>query len=102
VKPGGRGFWFTISSQALPTVGAMTGSDLRLVTSHDCHLCVHGRSVLNQLGLAAREIDVESDEARALADRGAPLSFLPVLIDGDHVVAYGRFSEKRLRKELGI
>ncbi len=80
----------------------MTGKELVFVTSHDCHLCAHGEDVLAHLGLAAREIDIHSDEAQVLADAGAPLSFLPVLWDGARVVAYGRFSEKRLRKELGL
>ena len=78
----------------------MSTAELVLVTSHDCHLCGHGREVLDDLGLSARELDVESEEARALAERGVPISFLPVLWDGSRVVAYGRFSEKRLRKEL--
>jgi len=80
----------------------MIGQELVFVTSHDCHLCAHSEGVLARLGLAAREIDVHSDEAHVLADAGAPLGFLPVLWDGTRVVAYGRFSEKRLRKELGL
>ncbi len=75
-------------------------SGLVLVTSHDCHLCAHGRDVLASLQLEARELDVESDEAQELAERGVPLAFLPVLADGERVIAYGRLSEKRLRKEL--
>lgn len=77
-------------------------SGLVLITSHDCHLCEHGREVLAALGLEARELDVESDEAQELAERGAPLAFLPILSNGERVLAYGRFSEKRLRKELGL
>ena len=80
----------------------MTGQELVFVTSNDCHLCTHGHYVLERLGLGAREIDVVSDEAQALAGAGAPLTFLPVLWDGNRVVAYGRFSEKRLRRELGL
>jgi len=75
---------------------------LVFITSHDCHLCEHGREVLTALELEARELDVASDEARELADGGVPLAFLPVLTDGERVVAYGRFSEKRLRRELGL
>ena len=76
--------------------------ELLLVTSHDCHLCEHGRGVLAALGLEGRELDVESDEAAELAARGIPLAFLPVLTDGARVIAYGRFSEKRLRRDLGL
>ena len=79
-----------------------TSDTLLLVTGHGCHLCAHGRAVLATLGVAARELDVESAEAEALAARGIALAFLPVLINGERVISYGRFSEKRLRKELGL
>ncbi|MFI4971069.1 MAG: hypothetical protein ACHP7H_00195 [Hyphomicrobiales bacterium] len=72
------------------------------VTSEDCHLCDHGRAVLDELGVARSELSVESAEASVLAARGIPLAFLPVLTDGKRVIAYGRLSTKRLRKELGL
>lgn len=75
---------------------------LLLVTSVDCHLCHHGRDVLGELGVSYREITVDSDEAVSLASRGIALAFLPVLTDGDRVLAYGRFSPRRLAKDLGI
>lgn len=78
----------------------MTG--LIYVTTEDCHFCEHGRDVLDDLGVERREIVTDSDEAEALAEKGIPLSFLPVLTDGERVVAYGRLSEKRLRKELAL
>jgi hypothetical protein len=81
---------------------AVQASPLLLITGTDCHLCEHGRDVLRSFGIATRELDAESDEARALAARGVPLSFLPVLTDGQRVIAYGRFSDKRLRRELGL
>jgi len=49
-----------------------------------------------------REVSIDSPEAAALADRGVALAFLPVLVDGERVVAYGRFSQKRLQKDLQI
>ena len=73
---------------------------LTLVTQEECHFCEHAHEVLGILGVAVREISVDSAEAQALADRGIPLAFLPVLTDGERVIAYGRFSERRLRKEL--
>lgn len=79
-----------------------TTDTLALVTADDCHLCEHGRQVLAALAIDAREIALDGDEAAALAARGIPLGFLPVLVDGERVVAYGRFSEKRLRRELGL
>ena len=79
-----------------------TTDTLILVTGRDCHLCEHGRQVLSGLGVRAREVDVDAAEAASLAARGVPLSFLPVLTDGARVLAYGRFSARRLRKELGL
>lgn len=75
-------------------------SALILVTTDDCHFCDRAHAVLGSLGVDARELSVDSDEAQALAERGIALSFLPVLTDGERVLAYGRFSEKRLRAEL--
>jgi len=77
-------------------------NELTLVTSHDCHFCDHGREVLAELGIEAREVPIESEKAEELAAQGVPLAFLPVLWDGVRVVAYGRFSEKRLRRELAL
>ena len=75
---------------------------LAYVTTGDCHLCEHGRDVLEVLGVACREIRADSAEAEELSTKGISLSFLPVLTDGTRVIAYGRFSEKRLRRELGL
>jgi hypothetical protein len=77
-------------------------AELTFVTSRDCRLCEHGHEVLAALGVEAHEIDVESADAEALAARGVPLAFLPVLWDGERPVAYGRFSEKRVRQELAL
>ena len=76
----------------------MTG--LTLITTSDCHFCERAHDVLATLGVQAREISVDSDEAQLLAERGIALAFLPVLTDGVEVLAYGRFSEKRLRRQL--
>lgn len=73
---------------------------LAYVTTEDCRLCAHGRAVLDALAVERQEIDVDSTEAERLAAAGIPLGFLPVLTDGERVIAYGRFSEKRLRREL--
>ena len=74
--------------------------ELILVTSDDCHFCTRARAVLDTLGIEARDVTVDSGEAAGLAARGIALAFLPVLTDGERVIAYGRFSEQRLRKEL--
>ena len=72
------------------------------VTSEDCHLCDHGRAVLDELGVVRRELTVDSEEAAALAAQGIALAFSPVLTDGIRVIAYGRFSAQHLRRELGL
>lgn len=77
-------------------------TELVFVTTEDCHLCEHGRGVLDELGIERREISDNSDEAATLAASGIPLSFMPVLTDGERVIAYGRLSGKRLRKELAL
>ena len=80
----------------------MTDTDYLLITTHDCHLCDHARTVVASIAIPIREYDVTSDVAQALATRGVPLAMLPVLVYGDRVLAYGRFSERRLRQDLGL
>jgi glutaredoxin len=80
----------------------VTNACLVLVTADGCHFCEHAHGVLGELGVEASEVDVASDEARSLAEQGIPLAFLPVLTDGRRVLAYGRFSERRLRRELDL
>ena len=75
---------------------------LILVTKEDCEFCERAHAVLAELAVETDEIGVDSDEAASLAAHGVPLAFLPVLTDGERLIAYGRFSEKRLRKELGL
>lgn len=74
--------------------------DLVLVVGARCHLCEHGRRTLASLGLSFTEVDVSSPEAEKLSRRGVPLAFLPVLLDGSRLVAYGRLSARRLRRDL--
>ena len=87
--------------RSMPGVAARP-RELVLVATEDCHFCEQARGVLETLGIASRQVDVDSTEAQGLAERGIPLAFLPVLTDGERVIAYGRFSEKRLRKELSL
>ena len=67
-------------------------SQLVYVTTGDCHFCEHGRDILDDLGVERREIADSSEEAAVLAERGLPLSFLPVLTDGQRVIAMRRRS----------
>jgi glutaredoxin len=76
-------------------------SDLVLVVSPDCHLCDRARALLAHLGVRYREVDLADDEAGALAAAGVPVVFFPVLVDGERVVAYGRFTAAEVRAGLG-
>lgn len=74
--------------------------ELILVTADDCHFCTRAHAVLDTLGVEVRDVSIDSGEAEGLAARGIGLAFLPVLTDGERVIAYGRFSERRLRRDL--
>jgi glutaredoxin len=84
------------------SIGPSARPPLVLVTTEDCRFCTRAHEVLDRLGVEAREVDVACAEAQELARSGLPLAFLPVLTDGERVIAYGRFSEKHLRKELAL
>lgn len=72
---------------------------LVLLTAPGCHLCEHGKAVLEELGVAWRGVDAGSEEGRALAAVAPPMR--PVLFTRDGgVLAYGRLSRRRLRKKL--
>jgi hypothetical protein len=74
-------------------------SELVLLTSPDCHLCGHGRKVLGDLGADWREVSTDCEEGRRLEAAAPPMR--PVLYAGDgRVLAYGRLSGRRLRKQL--
>ena len=74
-------------------------SALLLLTAKDCHLCEHGKAALDELGVAWREVDATSAGGERLAAVAPPMR--PVLCDADgRVLAYGRLSLKRLRKQL--
>ncbi len=77
---------------------------ITLLTQADCALCEHAKKVLARVGedhpLEVTEIDLASQEGRALA-AGAGVLFAPgVLVDG-RPFGYGRLSERRLRRALG-
>jgi hypothetical protein len=78
-------------------------SALVLLTAPDCHLCEHGKAVLDELAgegrLTWREVDAESEEGLRLAATAPPLR--PVLYQSDgSVIAYGRLSDRRLRRQF--
>lgn len=74
-----------------------------LLTATDCHLCSHGRELLDTLAaeglLSWREVHADSDLGRRLAAASPPLR--PALFDEQQrLLAYGRLSERRLRRQL--
>jgi hypothetical protein len=70
-----------------------------LLTAPDCHLCGHGREVLEELGSEWREVSTTSAEGQRPAVAAPPLRPVLYATDGS-VVAYGRLSLKRLRRQL--
>ena len=76
---------------------------LVLLTAPDCHLCDHGREVLDrlarELGFSWVEVSTQSSRGQALAAVAPPLR--PVLLTpGGQALAAGRLSERRLRRDL--
>ena len=74
-------------------------SPLVLLSASGCHLCEHGREVLAELGVPWREVGSDSPEGIRLAAVAPPMR--PVLFTADdRILAYGRLSLRRLRKQL--
>lgn len=76
---------------------------ITLLTQPDCGLCEHAKTVLanvaRDLPITVKEVDLASADGQQLA-AGAWVLFAPgVLIDGTPF-AYGRLSERRLRRAL--
>jgi len=78
-------------------------SAITLLTQTDCAFCEHAKEVLERVGadhpLTVTEIDLASDEGRRLAVETGVLFAPGVLLDG-RPFAYGRLSERKLRKAL--
>lgn len=74
-----------------------------LLTQEACSLCDHAKEVLARIGadhpLEVEEISLTSERGQALAMRAGVLFAPGVLLDGDPF-AFGRLSERRLRKHL--
>ncbi len=77
-------------------------SRLTLVTTVDCHLCGHARSVAHrlaaELNVEIEELAWESPEADVVRRDGVP--FPPALYAGDELLGYGRISEGGVRRRL--
>lgn len=78
-------------------------TEVTLLTKDDCHFCEQAKDVLGRLQgeyeLDVRELPLESEEGRELAERAGAL-FPPVLFVDGMPFSYGRLSERKLRKAL--
>ncbi len=69
---------------------------VRLITRAGCHLCDEAAATLRELGVAFEALDVDGDpELLRLYDFR-----VPVVLDGERVVAEGRIDAGRLRTAL--
>jgi hypothetical protein len=81
----------------------VTPVEVTLLTQADCALCEHAKGVLARVAadhrLTVTEISLATEEGRRLATE-AQVVFAPgILLDG-RPFAYGRLSERKLRKTL--
>ena len=76
---------------------------ITLLTQPTCALCEHAKQVLARVAtdfpLTVTEVDLGSDDGRALAEQADVLFAPGVLLDG-RAFGYGRLSERKLRKAL--
>ena len=74
-----------------------------LLTQADCAMCEHAKQVLTRVGadhpLEVREVGLATPEGQELALRHRVLFAPGVLLDGESF-AYGRLSERKLRRTL--
>lgn len=74
-----------------------------LLTTSDCHLCAHARSVLARVAvdhpLQVDEVRLDSTEGQVIATRIGMLFAPGILLDGEPF-GFGRLSERKLRKTL--
>ncbi len=74
-----------------------------LLTQAYCAWCEHAKQVLDRVKryypLQVEEIDLATEEGRRLAEQARVLFAPGVLLDGEPF-AYGRLSEKKLRRAL--
>ena len=75
------------------------------VTAPACHLCDHGRRVLDELSqhlpLQVIEVDLDSTEGRQLPATHR-FAFPPAIIVDDTLIAHGRLSARGLARLLPL
>lgn len=78
-------------------------TEVTLLTQADCALCEHAKGVLTRAGvdypLSVVEVDLASERGIELAARAGVIFAPGVLLDG-RPFAFGRLSERKLRREL--
>ena len=74
---------------------------LTLLTQLDCAWCDRARKLLTETDadVEVTEVSLDTDEGRELAAQHR-LLFAPGLLHADRLIAYGRISERALRREL--
>lgn len=77
--------------------------EVTLLTQVDCGYCAHAKEVLRRVGedfpLRVTEIDLATPEGQQLAERAGVMFAPGLLLDGGGY-AYGRLSERKLRRTL--
>ncbi len=77
--------------------------EVTLLTKTTCGYCDHAKAVLGRVGedypLHVTEIDLATPEGEQLAERAGVMFSPGVLLDGKGY-AYGRLSERKLRRTL--
>lgn len=78
-------------------------TEVTLLTQADCALCEHAKGVLARASveypLSVVEVDLTSERGMELAARAGVIFAPGVLLDG-RPFAFGRLSERKLRREL--
>jgi glutaredoxin len=72
---------------------------LTLLTQADCAWCDRAKKLLADIEAEVTEVSLDTGEGRELAARHR-LLFAPGLLHDDRLIAYGRISERALRREL--
>ena len=77
--------------------------NLTLLTQPACGYCDQAKEIISRLSidfaLNIREVDLETEEGRALAIQNAVM-FAPGIFLNGKLFSYGRLSEKKLRLRL--
>ena len=74
-----------------------------VLTQANCDFCDQAKDLFTRLSteypLEVRELDLETDEGRRLAESGA-MMFAPGIVFDGKPFSYGRPSERKIRREL--